>query len=52
MVTGNRHLILREIAAELSMFHESIRTILNDCLVMKRVVARLVPNEHLTRLSL
>ena len=29
MVTENRHLSLREIAAELSVSHESIRTILN-----------------------
>ena len=36
------HLSLREIAAELSVSHESIRTILNDCLGMKRVAARLV----------
>jgi DNA-directed RNA polymerase sigma subunit (sigma70/sigma32) len=35
MVTENRHLSLREIAAELSVSHESIRTILNDCLGMK-----------------
>ena len=41
MMTENRHLSLREIAAELSMYHESIRTILNDCLGMKCVVARL-----------
>ena len=33
---------LREIAAELSVSHESIHTILNDCLDMKRVAARLV----------
>ena len=30
MVTENRHLCLREIAAELSVFHESICTILYD----------------------
>ena len=41
------HLSLREIAAELSVSHESIRTILNDCLGMKRV-----PKDHLTRLPL
>ena len=52
MVTENRHLSLREIAAELSVSHVSIRTILNDCLDMKRVAARLVPKDHLTRLSL
>ena len=35
--------------------HESIRTILNDCLRMKRIAARLVPKDlthHLTRRSL
>ena len=32
MVTENRHLSLREIAAELFVSHESIHTILNDCL--------------------
>ena len=52
MVIENRHLSLSEIAAELSVSHESICTILNDCLAMKRVAARLVPKEHLTRLSL
>ena len=52
IVTENRHLSLREIAAELSVSHESIRTILNDCLGMKRVAARLVLKDHLTRLSL
>ena len=36
-------LSLREIAAELSMSYESIRTILNGYLGMKRVAARLVP---------
>ena len=39
MVTENRHSSLREIAAELSMSHASIHTILNDCLGMKRVAA-------------
>ena len=34
MVTENRNFSLREIAAELSVSHESIRTILNDCLVV------------------
>ena len=43
MVTGNCHLSLREIAIELSVSYESIRTILNDCLGMKRVATRLVP---------
>ena len=45
MVTENRHLSLREIAGELSVSHESIRTISNDCFVMKRVAARLVPKD-------
>ena len=46
MVTGNRHLSLREIAAELSVSYESIRTILNESLGMKRVIAaRLVPED-------
>ena len=42
MVTENLHSSLREIAAELSVSHQSIRTILNDCSGMKRVAARLV----------
>lgn len=45
MVTENRRLSLRERAAEISVSHESIRTILNDCLGMKRVAARLVPKD-------
>ena len=32
MVTGNRHLSLKEIFTEISVSHESIPTILNDCL--------------------
>ena len=39
LMTENRHLSLREIAAELSVSRESIRTILNECLGMKRVAA-------------
>ena len=39
MVNEDRHLSLREIAAELSVSHESTRTILNDCLGMKHVAA-------------
>ena len=39
MVTENRHLRLREIAAEFRVSHELIRTILNDCLGMKHVAA-------------
>ena len=50
VVTENRHLSLREIVVELSVSHESIRTILNDCFGMKRVAARLVPKDHLRRL--
>ncbi|EGI67902.1 FLJ37770-like protein, partial [Acromyrmex echinatior] len=45
MVIENRHFSLREIAAELTVSHESIRTILRDCLGMKRVAARLVPKD-------
>ena len=45
MVSENRHLSLREIAAEFPVSHESIRTISNDCLGMKRVSARLVPKD-------
>ena len=45
MVAGNRRLSLREIATEISVSHESIRTILNDCLGMKRVAVRLVPKD-------
>ena len=41
MVTETRHLSLREIATELSVSHESILTILNDFLGMKRVAARI-----------
>ena len=52
MVTENHHLSSREIAAELSVSHESIRNILNDCLGMIHVAARLVSRDHLTRLSL
>ena len=52
MVTENRHLSLREIAAELSVSHESICTILNNYLSIKPIAARLVPKDHLTRLSL
>ena len=43
IVTKNRHLSLREIAAELFVSHKSIPNILNDYLSMKRVAARLVP---------
>ena len=39
MVTKNRQLSLRKVAAGLSVSNESIPTILNDCLGMKRVAA-------------
>ena len=52
MVTQNRYLSLKEIATELSVSHESSLTFLNDCLRMKRVATRLVPKDHLIRLSL
>ena len=52
IVTENRPLSLREIAAELSVSHKSLCTILNVCLGMKRVASRLVPKYHFTRLSL
>ena len=45
IVTKNRHLSLRDIAAALSVSHESLRTILNDCFGMKRVAAGLIPKE-------
>ena len=41
MVTVNRHLSSTEIATEISASRESIRKILNECLDMKRVAARL-----------
>ena len=52
MVTKNHHSSLREIAAELYVSHELTRTILNECLGIKCVSARLVPKDHLTRLPL
>ena len=45
IVTENGHLSLGEIAAELSVSHESICTILNDCLGMKCFAAGLVPKD-------
>ena len=44
-MTENHHSSLKEIAAELSESRESIRTILNDCLGMKRIAAQLVPKD-------
>ena len=52
IVAENRHLSLREIAAEQSVSYDSICTILNDCLDIKRVSTRLDPKDNLTRLSL
>ena len=56
IVTENHNLSLREIAAELFVSRESIRTILNDCFGMKRVAERRSPktiivNEFLARNS-
>ncbi|XP_060806375.1 uncharacterized protein LOC132903073 [Amyelois transitella] len=45
IVTENPHSTLREIATELSVSHESIRTILTNNLGMKHVAARLVPKD-------
>ena len=45
MVTENRHLSLRDTAAEHAVSHESICTILNDFLGLKCVAARLVPKD-------
>lgn len=45
IVTENPHSTLREIAAELFISHESIRTILTNHLGMKHVAARLVPKD-------
>ena len=49
MIRGDRRLTIRMIADELSMAKESVRTILNQDLPMKKVCAKLVPrfvNEH------
>ena len=51
MVTENRHFSLRVIAAELSVSHESIRTILNDCRKKIHEFCTTITH-HLTRLSL
>lgn len=45
IVMKNRHSSLREMAQDLSISHESVRTILVDVLGMRRVSARLVPKE-------
>ena len=45
MVMENRCSSLREIALDLDMSHESIRTILVDVLGMRRIAERLVPKE-------
>ena len=52
MVTENRHLSSREIAAELSVSHELIYNTLNNYLGMKRVSALLVSKDHFTWPSL
>ena len=41
----NRHSSLEEIARDLKIFHESIRSILLDVLGMRRVAARFVSNK-------
>lgn len=45
IVLDNRHSSLREIARDLNISHESVRSILVDILGMRRVAARLVPKE-------
>lgn len=45
IVMENRHASLREMAQDLDMSHESVRTVLVDVLGMRRVAARLVPKE-------
>ena len=45
VVTENGLSSLREIAAEFSVSHELIRTILKDLMGMKRVAAWLIPND-------
>lgn len=45
IVLDNRHFSLREIARDLDISHESVRSILLDNLGMRRVAARLVPKE-------
>ena len=53
LVSENRHLSSREKAAKLSASHESICTILNDCLDMKRVASHkaIIVNEFLAKNS-
>jgi DNA-directed RNA polymerase sigma subunit (sigma70/sigma32) len=46
IVTENPHSTLKDIAAELSVTHESIRTILTNHLGIKHVVARLVQKDQ------
>lgn len=45
IVIKNRHSSLREMAQDLDISHESVRTILVDVLGKRRVSTRLVPKE-------
>lgn len=45
LVLDSRRFSLRELARELNISHESIRTIVVDVLGMRRVAARLVPKD-------
>ncbi|XP_032676163.1 protein GVQW3-like [Odontomachus brunneus] len=45
IVLENRYFSLREVAHELNMSHESVRSILVDNLGMRRVAAKLVPKD-------
>ena len=45
IVLGNRHSSLREIAHDLNISHDSVRSIFIDILGKRRVAARLVPKE-------
>ena len=45
IVTENPHSSLSEMAAQVSVSHESIHTILNNHLDLKHVAARLVPKD-------
>ena len=45
IVLDNRHSSLREIACDLKISHECVRSIFVDILGMRRIAARLVPKE-------
>jgi len=45
IILHNRFNSLRDIARELHIFHESGRNILDDILVVRRVIARIAPKE-------